>query len=145
MLYVVVDMFALNFFRYALSKGATSFAIDIEEAAHDGGGCKSPVSSIKVLQRPTLRRNEATLLEEEPSGASLVKPETLNHLCKRSREFFLSIGVFFSPSFLFFSFPNFPCQLLVIELYAYSNHGQHPITIGLYYTIGIFLLSILDG
>ncbi|KAG5546857.1 hypothetical protein RHGRI_018880 [Rhododendron griersonianum] len=54
--------------EYALSKGATSFAIDIEEAAHDGGGCKSPVSSIKVLQRPTLRRNEATLLEEEPSG-----------------------------------------------------------------------------
>ncbi|KAE9458442.1 hypothetical protein C3L33_09665, partial [Rhododendron williamsianum] len=40
----------------------------IEEAAHDGGGCKSPVSSIKVLRRPTLRRNEATLLEEEPSG-----------------------------------------------------------------------------
>ncbi|XP_058218468.1 molybdenum cofactor sulfurase isoform X1 [Rhododendron vialii] len=54
--------------EYALSKGATSFAIDIEEAAHEGGGCKSPVSSIKVLQRPTLRRNEATLLEEEPSG-----------------------------------------------------------------------------
>ncbi|KAF7140730.1 hypothetical protein RHSIM_Rhsim06G0239800 [Rhododendron simsii] len=54
--------------KYALSKGATSFAIDIEEAAHEDGGCKSPVSSIKFLQRPTLRRNEATLLEEEPSG-----------------------------------------------------------------------------
>lgn len=91
-------MFALNFFRYALSKGATSFAIDIEEAAHDGGGCKSPVSSIKVLQRPTLRRNEATLLEEEPSGASLVKPET--------REFFLSIGFFF-PFLSFLLFPQF--------------------------------------
>lgn len=99
-------MFALNFFRYALSKGATSFAIDIEEAAHDGGGCKSPVSSIKVLRRPTLRRNEATLLEEEPSGASLVKPETLSHLCKRSREFFLSIGFFF-PFLSFLLFPQF--------------------------------------
>lgn len=54
--------------EYALSKGATSFAIDIEEAAHDGGGYRSPVSSIKVLQHPVLRRNETALLEEEPTG-----------------------------------------------------------------------------
>ncbi|XP_057461598.1 molybdenum cofactor sulfurase isoform X2 [Actinidia eriantha] len=58
---------ALGIREYALSKGATAFAIDIEEAAYDGDRFRSPVSSVKVLQHPIQRRNEAVLLEE-PAG-----------------------------------------------------------------------------
>ncbi|KAI7979425.1 Molybdenum cofactor sulfurase [Camellia lanceoleosa] len=54
--------------EYALNKGATAFAIDIEEAAHVGVGFRSPVSSIKVLRHHIQRRNEARILEEELTG-----------------------------------------------------------------------------
>ncbi|KAF5948976.1 hypothetical protein HYC85_014933 [Camellia sinensis] len=57
-----------NFSRYALNKGATAFAIDIEEAAHVGVGFRSPVSSIKVLRHHIQRRNEARILAEELTG-----------------------------------------------------------------------------
>ncbi|KAL6998951.1 Molybdenum cofactor sulfurase [Sarracenia purpurea var. burkii] len=56
--------------EYALNKGATAFAIDIEEATNDGGGFINPLSSIKVLQHPIQRRHDAMLQEEETSGGA---------------------------------------------------------------------------
>ncbi|GFZ05772.1 molybdenum cofactor sulfurase [Actinidia rufa] len=85
---------ALGIREYALSKGATAFAIDIEEAAYDGDRFRSPVSSIKVLQHPIQRRNEAVLLEEPagdaynlfafPSECNFSDDDASVHSCKTS-------------------------------------------------------------
>lgn len=48
--------------RYALSKGAAAFAIEIEEAA----------DSIKVLQHSIQRRGDASSKEEEAIGNSIL-------------------------------------------------------------------------
>ncbi|XP_047326781.1 molybdenum cofactor sulfurase isoform X2 [Impatiens glandulifera] len=54
--------------EYALSKGATAIAVDVEESAFDTGVSGSLSSSIKVLRHPIQRRKEAILPPEELIG-----------------------------------------------------------------------------
>lgn len=54
--------------EYALDRGASAFAIDIEEAGHHGGVSRSTSSSIKVSPHPIQRRNQARFPGEAPTG-----------------------------------------------------------------------------
>ncbi|XP_059591650.1 molybdenum cofactor sulfurase isoform X2 [Vitis vinifera] len=54
--------------EYALDRGASAFAIDIEEAGHHGGVSRNTSSSIKVSPRPIQRRNQARFPGEAPTG-----------------------------------------------------------------------------
>lgn len=60
-----MDLFALNWSRYALSKGASALAVDIGEAAHSDGN----ESTIKVSQYNVQRRSEDRLQAEDPVGS----------------------------------------------------------------------------
>ncbi|KAL6314879.1 hypothetical protein AAG906_029096 [Vitis piasezkii] len=53
--------------EYALDRGASAFAIDIEEAGHHGVS-RSTSSSIKVSPHPIQRRNQARFPGEAPTG-----------------------------------------------------------------------------
>ena len=60
-------MFTFIISRYALDRGASAFAIDIEEAGHHGVS-RSTSSSIKVSPHPIQRRNQARFPGEAPTG-----------------------------------------------------------------------------
>lgn len=66
--FLFLDLLALNYSRYALSKGAAAFAVDIEETEHHSEP-RSFGSSIKVSQHHIQRRSEAICQERgEPTG-----------------------------------------------------------------------------
>ncbi|KAF3975544.1 hypothetical protein CMV_001205 [Castanea mollissima] len=54
-------------FRYALGQGAASFAVDIEEAEHDGVS-EGIAAAVRLSQHQIQRRNEKSFLKEESTG-----------------------------------------------------------------------------
>lgn len=54
--------------EYALSKGAAAFAVDVEDNVNRGGASGGQEARVKLSPHATQRRNEAKILEEEPSG-----------------------------------------------------------------------------
>lgn len=58
-------------FRYALGQGAASFAVDIEEAEHDGVS-EGIAAAVRLSQHQIQRRNEKSFLKEESTGNSEV-------------------------------------------------------------------------
>ncbi|XP_011012124.1 PREDICTED: molybdenum cofactor sulfurase isoform X2 [Populus euphratica] len=54
--------------EYALSKGAAAFAVDVEDNVNGGGASGGQEERVKLSPHATQRRNEAKILEEEPSG-----------------------------------------------------------------------------
>lgn len=59
--------FSLRVTRYALSKGAAAFAVDIEEGTPLGGS-ESPKSNLKLTQHPIQRRSEGEVPKEGVPG-----------------------------------------------------------------------------
>jgi len=59
---------SLIIFRYALSKGAAAFAVDVEDNVNGGGASGGQEARVKLSPHATQRRNEAKILEEEPTG-----------------------------------------------------------------------------
>ncbi|KAK4594603.1 hypothetical protein RGQ29_018329 [Quercus rubra] len=51
-------------FRYALGQGTASFAVDIEEAVHDGVS-EGIATAVRLSQHQIQRRNEKSFLKEE--------------------------------------------------------------------------------
>lgn len=58
-------------FRYALGQGIASFAVDIEEAVHDGVS-EGIATAVRLSQHQIQRRNEKSFLKEESTGNSEV-------------------------------------------------------------------------
>ncbi|KAK0597739.1 hypothetical protein LWI29_028205 [Acer saccharum] len=54
--------------EYALSQGAAAFAIDIEEAVHNDGLSRTPMTSMNVALHPVQRRNKIQFTDGEPTG-----------------------------------------------------------------------------
>lgn len=63
--------FSLKVTRYALSKGAAAFAVDIEESTHLGES-ESPKSNLKLTQHHVQRRSECGELKEGTTGSFLI-------------------------------------------------------------------------
>lgn len=61
--------FSLRVTRYALSKGAAAFAVDIEDT--HVGESESPQSNLKLTQHHIQRRNEGGVLKEGMTGTFL--------------------------------------------------------------------------
>lgn len=64
--------FSLKVTRYALSKGAAAFAVDIEESTHLGES-ESPKSNLKLTLHHVQRRSEGGELKEGMTGSFLIR------------------------------------------------------------------------
>lgn len=64
--------FSLRVTRYALSKGAAAFAVDIEEGTHLGES-ESPKSNLKLTQHHIQRRSEGGVPKEGMTGSFLLQ------------------------------------------------------------------------
>lgn len=58
---------SLIIFRYALSKGAAAFAVDVEDIVNGGGVSGGQEARVKLSPHAIQRRNEE-ILEEEPNS-----------------------------------------------------------------------------
>ena len=59
---------SLIIFRYALSKGAAAFAVDVEDNVNGGGVSGGQEARVKLSPHAMERRNEPKILEEEPNS-----------------------------------------------------------------------------
>lgn len=64
--------FSLRVTRYALSKGAAAFAVDIEEGTHLGKS-ESSKSNFKLTQHRVQRRSEGGVPKEGMAGSFLLQ------------------------------------------------------------------------